>query len=95
MTLTASTLPDRMKAAEVAAYLGRSIYAVYDLRASGKLPAVPYGNRSWRWKKETVLAFDTAPVPASAVPASDVLTALIDQRVAAAFERVAAQLRGA
>ncbi|HXI15194.1 MAG TPA: helix-turn-helix domain-containing protein [Chloroflexota bacterium] len=95
MTLTASTLPDRMKAAEVAAYLGRSIYAVYDLRASGKLPAVPYGNRSWRWKKETVLAFDTAPVPSLAVPTPDVLTALIDARVAAAFEAVAAQLRGA
>ncbi|HXI16516.1 MAG TPA: helix-turn-helix domain-containing protein [Chloroflexota bacterium] len=95
MTLTASTLPDRMKAAEVAAYLGRSIYAVYDLRASGKLPAVPYGNRSWRWKKETILAFDTAPLPASALPAPDAMKSLMNVQIAAAFEAVAAQLRGA
>jgi len=92
MTLTASTLPDRMKAAEVAAYLDRSVDAVYDLRASGKLPAVPYGNRSWRWTRETVLAFDTAPVPSSALPAPDVLTALIDQRIEQFFARA---MRGA
>ncbi len=69
-----------------------SIDAVYDLRASGKLPAVPYGNRSWRWKKETVLAFDTAPLPASALPADDLLTALIDARIEQFFARA---MRGA
>ncbi|HXI18458.1 MAG TPA: helix-turn-helix domain-containing protein [Chloroflexota bacterium] len=93
MTKTQQPLPDRMKAAEVAAYLGMSVDAVYDLRASGKLPAIPHGNRSWRWKRATVLAFDTAPLPASALPTPDALTALIDARVAAAFEAVAAQLR--
>jgi len=92
MTLNASTLPDRMKAAEVAAYLGMSVYAVYDMRASGKLPAIPHGNRSWRWKRETVLAFDTAPLPSSALPTPDALTALIDARIEQFFARA---MRGA
>jgi excisionase family DNA binding protein len=56
---------DRLTVKEVAAYLGLSTWAVYDLNKSGKLPAVPHGNRSWRWKRETVLAFDQPNTPAT------------------------------
>lgn len=90
MTASVKGLPARMKAAEVAAHLGISVDTVYELNKSGKLPAVPHGNRSWRWKAETVLAFDSG----ASSPPSD-LTALIDARVAEHFERFAAQLRGA
>ena len=86
------TLPnrDRLTAKEVAEYLGVCLDQVYDLNKSGVLPAVPHGARSWRWKRDTVLAFDRTPMPAKSVPSD--LTALVRQEVASAMRLVAEQL---
>lgn len=62
---------DRLTAKEVAAYLGVCLDQVYDLNTRGLLPAVPHGARSWRWRRQDVLAFDT-PKAAAAAPTLDV-----------------------
>ncbi|HXI18335.1 MAG TPA: helix-turn-helix domain-containing protein [Chloroflexota bacterium] len=57
-----ATIPERMTAKQVAAYLGMNVFTVYTEREAGRLPAVAHGSRSWRWKRETILAYDRPQV---------------------------------
>jgi len=78
-----------MTCAQVAAYLGLSSDTVYQLRASGKLPAVPHGNRSWRWQRETVLAYDR---PAAVTSSRDSVRDVVRSEMASVLREWAASL---
>ena len=91
-----TAIPNKPKlytARQVADYLGMALNSVYTERAAGRLPAEPHGQRSYRWTQEAVDAYRRSATPAKPVPSD--LTALIDQRIAAALEAVVTQLRGA
>lgn len=85
-----------LTAQEVADRLQMAVKTVYSERAKGRLPGVPHGSRSWRWQEATVRSYATPAQPViAAKPVPSDLTALVRAEVAAALERVVAELRGA
>ena len=88
--MTASS-PRRLTARQVAAQLEMALNTVYVERAAGRLPAEPHGSRSWRWTQEAVDAYRQSASLTETLPRG--LTALIDERLAIAFEALAERLR--
>ena len=66
-------------AKHVATVLDCDVDTVYRMRAAGRLPAIPHGERSWRFDREAILAFvrgtptpHGAPAAAQAAQAAQV-----------------------
>ena len=57
-------------AKHVATVLDCDVDTVYRMRAAGRLPAIPHGERSWRFDREAIVAFVRGTLAAHGAPAA-------------------------